>query len=146
MFNNPFGSGGNENDSGSLWIKMLGVRPVLEAGKNPATIQPALDMMRAVIESQMATARVEAKLDVLLRAESIDVDAINKRVAERFTNGGPVVTVNGNRGGWTDGGPVVPEQQRTDGAGGHPAAGGAADHGSEAAARSGRGTGGRRGH
>lgn len=140
------GEGGGAPDTGSIWAKMagnaLGINHIVDAIRNPQMIAQAMAMMQAMIESQMANARIEAKLDIVLRERGVDVDAINRSVAERFGHNGPVI--DGAVIAGAGSGPVIPEQLGPARTGAHPAAGRATHNGSETAARSHRRTNGGR--
>lgn len=71
-------------DTGSLWMKMFGLGPLMEAIKDPNLVQNMISSAAAIMQAAQAQARIEAKLDLLLRQAGVDVDGLNARVAEQF--------------------------------------------------------------
>ena len=113
------GSGEPAPDTKSLWGDMFGLGSLMKVITDPALVQHAHNMMQATIEGANANRRIEAKLDMLLRALGHEIDAINDRFPSTFQPLGPTALL---------------VQNRADGARRHPPAGVALDDGSRGAA------------
>lgn len=91
--------------SGGLWAEMFGIGPLLKMITDPALGQHAHQMMQAIIEGTKASARIEAKLDLILKGQGYEPDAIgftalptaNGAVGARGLTPASVSADNGNR-------------------------------------------------
>jgi hypothetical protein len=71
----------------SLWGDVFGISGLVKALSDPAMMQGAQAMMTALAEGGQASRRIEAKLDMLLRALGHEIETINARFPAHF--GGP---------------------------------------------------------
>jgi hypothetical protein len=67
--------------TGKLWGDMFGLGPVMRLINDPALGDNAKKAMAAIIASHETIARIEAKLDVLLRAQGHDPGTIGQLAA-----------------------------------------------------------------
>ena len=65
----------------SIWGDMFGMGSLFKLVTDPMLGATAQRMMETIIESSLASRRLEAKLDLLLKGQGHDIDAVNARFA-----------------------------------------------------------------
>jgi hypothetical protein len=110
-------------ETGAMWLRMLGLGDIMRELKNPDNITRAMMLIQVSTEAMQALPRMEAKLNLLLRERGHDPQQFDRQWAE---------FQSARTGGF---GPIVLEQQRTAGTGGHPASSGAPDDGGQTASQ-----------
>jgi hypothetical protein len=117
MFGIGNGSGADPSqpqDTKSMWGDMFGLSGLMKVITDPALVAHAHAMMQATIEGANSSRRIEAKLDRLLGALGHEIKDINSRFPAAFQPA-----------------PALLVEHGANGAGGHPAATGAPDDGSQ---------------
>ena len=107
----------------SLWQSTFGgIGGLFRMVNDPDMQRNAMLMMQAIAISAQSNARIEAKLDLVLKRQGYDHDEIERAIIARQ---GSILILDA----------AISPELRPSGNGGHPAASSALDHGSQGAAR-----------
>lgn len=64
----------------SMWGQMFGLGPLMKMITDPGLQTHAMGMMQAIGDGARVSSRIEAKLDMLLKAQGYDLGQVNARI------------------------------------------------------------------
>ena len=75
------------SDTASMWAKMMGLGPILQAIQDPGFHAQIQGFVGAVLDVQQRVARIEAKLDWLIERQEATVAGLTPLFAEHGADG-----------------------------------------------------------